>query len=102
MTTPEERVPTGREMAQEGDGAVVGPGLVATKSQSKGGLAGIALGGFLGAIAGAILGAFIFGGIFGIVISAICFAFAGGTIGVLLGGTKASEANVSPTSPADN
>lgn len=102
MTTPEERLPTKREMAEEGDGVVVGPGVVTTKSQAKGGLAGIALGGFLGALLGAILGAFIFGGVFGIVITAICFAFAGGTIGVLLGGAKASEGNVSPTSPADN
>ena len=89
-------------MAQEGDGAVVGPGVVATKSQAKGGAAGIFLGGLGGAVVGAILGALIFGGTFGIVVTAVCLAFAGGTIGVLLGGTKASEANVSPTSPADN
>lgn len=89
-------------MAEEGDGVVVGPGLVTTKSQAKGGLAGIALGGVAGAIVGALIGLIVFGGLFGILITAISFAFAGGTIGVLLGGAKASEANVSPTSPADN
>lgn len=98
----EERLPSSREMHEEGDGVVVGPGVVTTKSQAKGGLAGITLGGFLGVVIGAILGALIFGGLFGIVITAVCFAFAGGTIGVLLGGSKASEGNVSPTSPADN
>lgn len=97
-----QRVPSRQEAHEEGDGVLVGPGVVTTKSQAKGGLAGITLGGFLGAVIGAILGALIFGGIFGIVITAICFAFAGGTIGVLLGGTFASEKNVSPTSPADN
>ena len=100
--TEEERLPSDREMAEEGDGVLVGPGVVTTKSQAKGGAAGIVLGGFAGAVIGAILGALIFGGAFGIVITAVCFAFAGGTIGVLLGGAKASEANVSPTSPADN
>jgi len=89
-------------MAEEGDGVLVGPGVVTTKSQTKGGLAGIFLGGAGGAILGAIIGAFIFPGLIGIVITAVCGAFAGGTIGVLVGGFTASEGNVSPNSPADN
>ena len=97
-----QRVPPQREMNEEGDGVLVGPGVVTTKSQTKGGLAGITLGGFLGAVVGALLGALIFGGMMGIIITAVACAFAGGTIGVLLGGTFASEKNVSPTSPADN
>jgi len=89
-------------MHDEGDGVLVGPGVVTTKSQAKGGLAGITLGGFLGAVVGAILGALIFGGMFGIIVTAVCLAFAGGTIGVLVGGFTATKSNVSPTSPADN
>ena len=98
----EQRVPSETELQQEGDGVVVGPGVVATKSQARGGLAGITLGGFLGAVIGAIAGALIFGGALGIIITAACCAFAGGTIGVLVGGFTASKDNVSPTSPADN
>ncbi len=98
----EERQPTRREVHEEGDGAVVGPGVVATKSQAKGATGGIMLGGFLGIVVGAILGSLIFGGMFGIIITAVCFAFAGGTIGALVGGSEASKSNVSPTSPADN
>ena len=97
-----ERVPSQQEMQEEGDGVLLGPGVVATKSQTKGGLLGITLGGFLGALVGALIGALIFGGAFGIIITAVCFAFAGGTIGVLTGGFLGAKGNVSPTSPADN
>lgn len=89
-------------MQEEGDSALVGPGVVATKSQARGGLAGIILGGAAGAIVGATLGALIFGGLSGIVITAVCFAFAGGTIGVLVGGFQNAKGNVEPTSPADS
>lgn len=101
MSTP-ERVPSERETQEEGDSVLVGPGVVATKSQTRGGIAGIILGGASGAILGAILGAVIFGGMSGIVITAVCFAFAGGTIGVLVGGFTNTKGNVSPTAPADN
>ena len=98
----QQRVPSERELQQEGDGLVVGPGVVTTKSQARGGLTGIILGGLGGAIIGALIGALFFGGLAGIVITAVCCAFAGGTIGVLVGGFTNTKGNVSPNSPADN
>src|SRR3712207_5877871 len=102
MSAEHQRVPSEREVVEEGDSVLAGPGVVATKSQTRGGIAGISLGGGAGALVGALLGALIFGGIPGIVITAVCFAFAGGTIGVLVGGFTNTKGNVSPTSPADN
>ena len=98
----QERVPSERELQEEGDGLLVGPGVVTSKSQARGGVAGIVLGGLGGGIIGALIGALIFGGLSGIVITAVCCAFAGGTIGVLVGGFTNTKDNVSPNSPADN
>ena len=101
MSTP-ERVPSEREMAQEGDSFTGGPGVVATKSQARGALTGISLGAIAGAIIGAILGAIIFGGVSGIAITAICLAVAGAVFGAVTGGNVNAKGNVGPTSPADN
>ena len=102
MSADQQRVPTEREVVEEGDSVLVGPGVVATKSQARGGLTGIFLGGAAGAVIGALLGALIFSGTTGILITAVCLAFAGGTIGVMVGGFVNTKGNVSPNSPADN
>lgn len=75
------------EMADELEGTVAAPGVVASKSQTQGGLGGLLGLGFVGLLVGALLGWIVFGGSTqAIVISAIAFAFAGGTAGVMIGG----------------
>ena len=98
----QERVPSERELQEEGEHFTGGPGLVATKSQARGGIGGATLGAIVGAIAGGILGALIFGGVAGILISAICVAVAFGVAGGVIGGGQNPKTNVEPTSPADN
>ena len=76
-----------QEMADELEGVVAAPGVVASKSQTQGGLGGMLGLGFVGLVVGALLGLVAFGGSARtVVISAVAFAFAGGTAGVLIGG----------------
>lgn len=76
-----------QEMADELEGVVAAPGVVASKSQTQGGLGGMLGLGFIGLVVGALLGLVAFGGSArAVVISAIAFAFAGGTAGMLVGG----------------
>lgn len=97
-----ERVPSERELQQEGDHFTGGPGVVATKSQARGGLGGAGLGAIAGAIVGAVLGAIMFGGASGIIITAVCGAVAFGVAGGVIGGAQNAKSNVAPDSPADN
>lgn len=76
-----------QEMADELEGVVAAPGVVASKSQTQGGIGGMLGLGFVGLVVGALLGLVAFGGSAQVVvISAVAFAFAGGTAGVLIGG----------------
>jgi hypothetical protein len=90
-----------QDMADELEGAVAAPGVVATKSQTQGGLGGMFGLGFVGLLVGALLGFIVFSGApQAIVISAIAFAFAGGTAGVLIGGFVAPRKKL-PDAGAD-
>ncbi len=102
MSSEERRVPTGPEMEEEGDSVLVGPGVVTTKSQTRGGIAGIILGGGAGLLIGALIGALLFAGMQGVIITAVVGAFCGGTIGTLVGGFVNTKENASPNSPTDN
>lgn len=83
----ENKAEARQEMADELEGVAAGPGVVASKSQAQGGLGGLVGLGFVGLVVGVLLGWTVFGGSTqAIVISAIAFAFAGGTAGVLIGG----------------
>lgn len=83
----DKRAEARQEMADEMEGAVVAPGVVTSKSQTQGGAAGMLGLGFIGLILGLILGLVAFGGsLQAVVVSAVAFAFAGGTAGVLIGG----------------
>lgn len=90
-----------QEMADEMEGVVAAPGVVASKSQTQGGLGGMLGLGFVGLLVGALLGLLVFGGTTqAVVISAIAFAFAGGTAGALIGGSVAPRKKL-PDAGAD-
>ncbi len=90
-----------KEMADELEGAVAAPGVVASKSQARGGAGGLLGFGFVGLIVGALLGWLAFGGSTqAVIISAVAFAFAGGTAGVLIGGFVAPRKKL-PDAQAD-
>lgn len=83
----DENAPSEGAMREEADKAVAGPGVVATKSQTQGGIIGTVVGTVIGAVLGLII-AFVF---FGdrtstIVITIIAFAIAGATAGGTSGG----------------
>lgn len=90
-----------QEMADELEGVVAAPGVVASKSQTQGGLGGMLGLGFVGLVVGALLGLIVFGGSAqAVIISAVAFAFAGGTAGVLIGGFVAPRKKL-PDAQAD-
>jgi hypothetical protein len=94
----DERAEARHEMAEELEGAVAGPGVVASKSQTQGGAGGLLLFGFVGLVLGVILGLIAFGGSTqAVIISAVAFAFAGGTAGVLIGGFVAPRKKLEGT-----
>lgn len=82
------------EMEEEASRLTAGPGMVGTKSQTAGGGAGIVLGGGIGLVIGLIVGLVFFEGALGILASIAAFAFAGGTTGVLIGGTVPARRKV--------
>ena len=83
----DERAEARKEMADELEGAVAAPGVVTSKSQTQGRGGGLMLFDFIGLVLGALLGLIVFGGApQAVIISAITFAFGGGTAGMLIGG----------------
>ena len=74
------------EMEEEAAKLTAGPGMIGTKTQTAGGGAGIVLGGGLGIVIGLLVGLLFFDGAVGVLASVAAFAFAGGTVGVLVGG----------------
>jgi hypothetical protein len=78
-----------RELEQEAEGFTGGPGVVASKTQARGSLGGIAAGVIVGALLGLVVGALFFEGSLGLLISVVALAFAGATFGGVLGGSVA-------------
>lgn len=97
-----QRVPSEREVHGEADSFTGGPGVVATKSQARGGIAGAVVGALIGAIIGALIGLLFLGGGSSTIITAIVGAVAGAVALGIFGGIFNSAKNVSPSSPADN
>lgn len=89
MTEPDARTRGQRELEQEAEGFTGGPGVVASKTQARGGLGGIVAGVTAGAILGLIVGALFFSGSLGLIISVAVFVMAGATFGGLVGGSFA-------------
>ncbi|MDP9067608.1 MAG: hypothetical protein M3N53_04545 [Actinomycetota bacterium] len=85
----DERSRAQRELEEEAEHLTGGPGVVASKTQARGSLAGLVGGLVVGAILGAIVGVLFFQGTLGIVISVIAFATGGATFGGLAGGSFA-------------
>ncbi len=81
-------------MEQEAEHFTGGPGVVATRSQARGGVAGSLIGGLIGAVIGAIIGAMVFEGTKGLIIGAVVVAVAGATAGGVSGGVAATDKNV--------
>lgn len=89
MSDPEARARGQRELEQEAEGFTGGPGVVASKTQARGGLGGIVAGTIVGAILGLIVGVLFFEGTLGIVIAVVAFAVGGATFGGVAGGSFA-------------
>ena len=97
----EDKAQARQEMADELEGVVAAPGVVASKSQTQGGLGGMVGLGFVGLLVGALLGWLVFGGSTqAVVISAVAFAVAGGTAGMMIGGFTAPRKKL-PDAGAD-
>jgi hypothetical protein len=86
-TNGEER-PVDRRPMEQGDAVVAGPGLVATKSQTKGAgfglLLGTIAGALIGLLAGALIGLIVNSG--AVLVFVIAFAIGGATAGAVIGG----------------
>ena len=94
----DKRAEARQEMADEMEGAVVAPGVVTSKSQTQGGGLGMVGLGFVGLVVGVLLGVLVFGGSTqAVIISAVAFAFAGGTAGALIGGFVAPRQKLDGT-----
>lgn len=94
MAERRDETSTDPNMAEEAEHLTGGPGVVVTKSQARGGLAGIVLGGIAGAAAGAILGVLLFEGRTAVIIAVVAFAVAGATFGGVAGGFLGPKRNV--------
>lgn len=97
----EDKAEARQEMADELEGVVAAPGVVASKSQTQGGFGGLLGLGFVGLVVGIVLGLIVFGGSTqAVIISAVAFAFAGGTAGMMIGGFAAPRKKL-PDAGAD-
>ena len=74
------------QLRREAEGMTGGPGVVATKSQARGSLAGVVGGGILGFLLGMIIGAIFFSGGRNMWITAIVLTVAGLVVGGVAGG----------------
>jgi len=92
-----KRVPSQEEMKQEAEHLTGGPGVVATKSQARGSLAGLLGGVIVGALIGVLIGLLLFDGTVGVVITTIAFGVAGATFGAVSGGFVAPRRKLGST-----
>jgi hypothetical protein len=83
------------EMRAEADSLVGGPGLVATESQSKGSLGGIALGAVVGGLLGLGIGALLFSQL-GMILTTATGLVGGATVGGVVGGFLRPQAKEGP------
>lgn len=86
MAEPDARTRGQQELEKEAEGFTGGPGVVASKTQARGGVGGIAVGVVVGALLGLLVGALFFDGALGVVIAVVAFAVGGATFGGVAGG----------------
>lgn len=101
MAQQDNRIPPQEKVNAETDQFVAGPGVVGTKSQARGSIGGVFVGGIVGAVVGVVIGLIFFGGAVGIIISAICFTIAGATAGGVAGGSVNPRRQVGPAGTDD-
>lgn len=83
----DQNAPSKGALREEADSAVAGPGVVATKSQTQGGIIGTLVGTVIGVVLGLIVAALFFGDSTStFVITLIAFGVAGATAGGTSGG----------------
>ena len=83
----DERASARHEMREEAESFTAGPGVVASKSQARGSLAGVVVGAVVGAIVGLVVGLVAFSdSTRAIVIAVIAFAVGAATYGGVVGG----------------
>jgi hypothetical protein len=82
------------ELRQEAEHLTGGPGVVATKSQARGGLTGAAIGAIVGFLVGLGLGAILFEGGRGLWITGAALAVAGAVFGGVVGGITGPSRNL--------
>ncbi len=90
-----------RELEEEAEHLTGGPGVVASKTQARGSLGGIAVGTVVGALIGLVVGLLFFEGALGITVSVVAFATGGATFGGIAGGSFAPRKKLEG-SEADN
>ncbi|MFN2526920.1 MAG: hypothetical protein ABR505_11765 [Actinomycetota bacterium] len=78
--------PLPKAMYEEADHFTAGPGVVMTRSQAVGGIAGALMGLFVGALIGLVIGLIAFDANTGRVISVVAVAVAGSVAGGVAGG----------------
>jgi hypothetical protein len=78
--------PREKKMHEEVEGVTGGPGVVATRSQARGGGMGALIGGIVGALIGLVVGMLVFDGGRAMVISVVALAVAGAVFGGVAGG----------------
>ena len=94
----DDRTEARQEMREEAESLTGGPGVVASKSQARGGLAGAITGAVIGAIVGLVIGLLAFSETGrAIVISVVSFAVAGATFGGVVGGFVTSRRKLQRT-----
>lgn len=85
------------QLRREADSFTGGPGVVATKTQARGGLAGALIGAIVGALIGVVIGVAFFDANRSIWITAIALAVAGAVFGGVAGGFVAPRKKLSGT-----
>jgi membrane associated rhomboid family serine protease len=74
------------QLRREAEGFTAGPGVVASKTQARGSLAGVLIGVVVGAVLGIIIGVAVFDANRSVVITAVAVAIAGAVFGGVTGG----------------
>jgi hypothetical protein len=93
--------PREKKMHDEVEGVTGGPGVVATKSQARGGGIGAVIGGVVGALVGLVVGMLMFDGGRAVVISVVALAVAGAVFGGVAGGIGRSMNMLEKSGRAD-
>lgn len=85
------------QLRREAEGFTGGPGVVASKTQARGGLAGAVIGAIVGAVIGIAIGIAVFDANRSVIITAIAVTIAGAVFGGVAGGATAPRKKLEGT-----